>query len=232
VDNFFYFVETVLQNKPLLSMPLVFISGVLVSFTPCFYPLIPVILGIIGIDKDASKRKALSLSIVYVLGLSFVYTLLGIISSLTGSIFGQFTKLALFQFIAAIIFLIMGLILLDILHIPLGLSLNLKPKKTGYVGVFGLGLLSGLVVGGCTFPVLGSILTLMALNQNIFFGGLLLFIFSLGIGLIFIIVAVSEARILEFLRGKAALSSKIKKILGFVIILISVYFARRGFYLL
>ena len=232
MDNFFYFVDTLIKNHPLFSVPLVFISGVLVSFTPCFYPLIPVILGIIGINSDVSRRKALLLSIIYVLGLSFTYTVLGLVSSLTGSMFGEFAKRAFFQFTAAIVFMIMGLVLLDIMHIPLTFSLNLRPKKMGYLGIFALGILSGLVVGGCTFPVLGSILALMVLNQNIFFVGLLLFIFSLGIGLIFIIVAVSEANLLEFLKKNAIFFLGIKKALGIMLVLISLYFLRRGFYLL
>ena len=228
MSDFLQFVDILVREKPLLSLPLVFISGVLVSFTPCFYPLIPVILGMIGIDKDASRKEAFFLSLTFVLGLASVYTVMGALSALTGSIFGQFTKVSLIQFIAAVIFLIMGLALLEVVHIPLRIPSSFKPKRMGFLGAFILGVVSALVVGGCTFPVLGSILTLMALTKNVLMGGLLLFAFSLGIGAVFIVVAVFEARILSFLKSKAVLSIIIKKLFGIILILLSVYFFIRG----
>jgi cytochrome c-type biogenesis protein len=112
------FADTLVREKPLLSLPLVFLSGVLMSFTPCFYPLIPVILGIIGVDKEVSRKRAFFLSLSFVLGLAVVYTAMGVVSALTGTIFGQATKVALFQFIAALIFLLMGLVLLEVVHMP------------------------------------------------------------------------------------------------------------------
>ena len=114
MENFFYFVENLVKSSPLLSLPLVFISGVFLSLTPCFYPLIPVILGVIGIEKDTTFKKAFSLSLIYVLGLASVYTSLGVLSSLTGSIFGDISKFVWVRFVGATLFLFMGLILLDI----------------------------------------------------------------------------------------------------------------------
>ena len=232
MPEFIELADTLVRERSLLSLPLVFIAGALASFTPCFYPLIPVILGIIGVDRDVSKKKAFFLSLAFVLGLAAVYTVMGALSALTGSIFGQFTKVSLFQFIAAAIFLIMGLALLEVVHLPLSIPLNLKFKKMGFFGAFILGLVGALVVGGCTFPVLGSILTLIALTENVLVGGLLLFVFSLGLGAIFILVAVFQAGILSFFKNKAALSIRIKKSFGIILILLSVYFAMRGIYLL
>src|SRR4030042_1546553 len=123
-------------------------------------------------------------------GLSCVYTFLGIFSSLTGSIFGMLTKFAPVQFIAAAIFGLMGFFLLRS-RIKCGTNtVNFGGRWKGFAGAFVLGILSGLVVGGCTFPVLGTILVLMVFNKSLFIGGLLLFVFSLGIGTLFIVVAV------------------------------------------
>ncbi|MBN2120726.1 MAG: hypothetical protein JW734_06695 [Candidatus Omnitrophica bacterium] len=232
MGDFIYFIDSLVKNRPFLSLPLVFIAGVLVSFTPCSYPLIPVILGVIGIDKETSRKKAFFLSATYVLGLASIYTILGVISSLSGNIFGEWTKFAPLQFIAAVIFFFMGLVLLDVLNLPLNFSLNFRAKKTGYLGVFSLGVVSGLVVGGCTFPVLGSILTLIAFGKDVFLGGLLLFVFSLGLGVIFIAVAVFGAGALSFLKKRAVFLLWIKKFFGFMLILISLYFLIRGFSLL
>ncbi|MCD6539507.1 MAG: hypothetical protein J7K37_02255 [Candidatus Omnitrophica bacterium] len=179
MENFFYFVESLMKTDPLLSLPLVFISGVLVSFTPCFYPLIPVILGILGIEEKASFKKVLSLSLVYVLGLSLIYTGLGIVCSLTGKIFGQFSRSFWVQFIGAVVFAFMGLVLLDLFSfLQFRLPLKFNHKRLGIFGAFFLGAIGGLISGSCTFPVLGAILFLTALNKNVFLGGVLLFVFS------------------------------------------------------
>lgn len=232
MDNFFYFVETLIQQRPLWSIPFVFLSGLAVSFTPCFYPLIPVILGIIGIDEDTSKKEALFVSLIFVLGLSLVYTALGIVSSLTGTLFGASFKNPLFQFIAAIILVIMGFILLDFIHIPVSFSLNFRPKGVRVLGVFVLGMISGLISGGCTFPVLGTILVLIAFNKNVSSGGLLLFTFSLGIGSMFIMVALLGGTFLEFFKKNTKVFVRVKKLLGVGILLFSLFFFIKGFSLL
>ena len=226
------FADTLVRERPFVSLPLVFLSGVLMSFTPCFYPLIPVILGIIGVDKEISRERAFFLSLFFVLGMAVVYTAMGVASALTGTIFGQATKVALFQFIAAFIFFVMGLALLDVVPLPLSIPLNLRARKMGLAGAFVLGLIGALVIGGCTFPVLGSILTLMAFNKNLFLGGLLLFVFSLGLGALFILVAVFETRVLSFAKSKAGLFAGIKKLFGVSLIALAVYFIMRGVYLL
>jgi len=223
MSEFFYFVEDVIASNPLWSIPLVFFSGVLVSLTPCFYPLIPVILGIVGIDKDTSKKESLLLGLVYILGLSLIYTILGIISSLTGSIFGLVSKHPAVQFLGAAVFLFLGLALLDIVHLPSLFSI---------LEVFGIGILSGLVVGGCTFPVLGAILVLIAFGQDVFIGGLLLFVFSLGIGTVFLVVVLFGASIMERLKKNRLWFAVAKRFMGVCILGVCVYFLVRGFYLL
>ncbi|MFC1514997.1 cytochrome c biogenesis protein CcdA [Candidatus Omnitrophota bacterium] len=230
--EFIQFIETLVKERPLLSLPLVFISGALMSFTPCFYPLIPVILGIIGVDKDTSKRKAFFLSLSFAFGLAVVYTLLGMISALGGSIFGESIKVSIFQFIAAAVFLFMGLALFDVVHINLNLPLRFRSKRVGYLNAFILGLLGALVAGGCTFPVLGSILTLIAFTKNVVTGGLLLFVFSLGLGTIFVLAAVFGSQIFSVFKDNPVWRSRIKKIFGLGLILLSIYFLMKGVWLL
>ena len=232
MSEFFYFVEDVIASNPLWSIPLVFFSGVLVSLTPCFYPLIPVILGIVGIDKDTSKKESLLLGLVYILGLSLIYTILGIISSLTGSIFGLVSKHPAVQFLGAAVFLFLGLALLDIVHLPSLLKFNITSRRFSILEVFGIGILSGLVVGGCTFPVLGAILVLIAFGQDVFIGGLLLFVFSLGIGTVFLVVVLFGASIMERLKKNRLWFAVAKRFMGVCILGVCVYFLVRGFYLL
>ena len=67
----------------------VFFGGVLVSFTPCAYPLVPVVLGVIGARSSGSKLKGFTLSLLYVTGLAITYSILGLIAALTGRLFGE-----------------------------------------------------------------------------------------------------------------------------------------------
>ncbi len=228
MTGFFYFVEHFVKTSPLWSIPLVFVSGILMSLSPCFYPLIPVILGIIGVNDRISKKKALILSLIYVLGISSVYTFLGVLSAVSGKMFGQVSELPLVQFIAGGVMVLMGLALWNLFHFQLSFPVSRQLKELGWLGVFLLGIVSGLAVGSCTLPVLGAILVLIAFQKDVWIGGVLLFSFSLGIGAVFMVVAVLGNRLTKVLNKKSNLSLAVKKVMGIIIILIGIYFIFRG----
>ena len=78
-----------LEGTILFAYPVVFLGGLLTSFTPCVYPMIPIIVGYVGGQTVTTKKTGFFLSIIYVAGLSVTYSLLGAISALTGRIFGE-----------------------------------------------------------------------------------------------------------------------------------------------
>src|SRR3990167_451634 len=81
--------ESMIQANPFLAFVGVFLAGVLVSFTPCVYPVIPLTLGFIGARSTGSKLRGFVLSLIYLLGMAITYAVLGAIASLTGKFFGQ-----------------------------------------------------------------------------------------------------------------------------------------------
>jgi cytochrome c biogenesis protein CcdA len=233
VYDFFYYVENLIQQGPLISIPLVFISGIVVSLTPCFYPLIPVVLGVVGIRENTSRKKGFFTGLVFVLGLGFIYTILGIISALSGSLFGQVAKNSFVQVGVGVVFFFLGFSLLDIWHMPcLSFFRISKERKPGFFKVFIVGAVSGLVMGSCTLPVLGAILVLIAFYRNVVMGALLLFVFSLGIGVLFVLVAVFGSNILTFLKSRVKVFLGVKKSLGALILGLGLYFFIRGMYFL
>lgn len=170
-----------------LTFLLAFAAGILTSLTPCVYPIIPIIVTFIGARKDASRFKAFQLSLFYVLGMSVTYTFLGLLAAWSGSMFGKVQSSPWTNLLVGLIFILFGLYQLDL--IPINLPV-LTPKKgeSGFGTAFFIGLTSGVIASPCAAPVLGSILIFVADKQDLGFGALLMFVYSLGMGLLFLLL--------------------------------------------
>ncbi|MBN1912778.1 MAG: sulfite exporter TauE/SafE family protein [Candidatus Omnitrophica bacterium] len=202
-----------------------FLGGLAVGFSPCVYPLIPITLTFIGVRADSSRLKGLLLSLVYVFGLSITYSILGLIASLTGKLFGEMAKHPLSYFLIANACIIAGLSFLDVLSLNFtGLNLANKVKRnSGFFSVFLLGAVSGLIVGPCLTPALGTILFFVASKQNIIYGASLLFVFAYGMGILLIISGTFGAAFLSLSKSGVWLA-RLRKISGFVLIAAGEYF--------
>ena len=175
-------------------------AGVLVSFSPCVYPLLPVSLSFIGITSSKSKTRGFVLSLVYVTGIALVYSILGLISALTGSLFGRISLHPATRIIVGSIFIFFGFSLYGIIPIKsfdFFLKFRSEDKKKALTKVFLLGASSGLVITPCTSPILGSILVLVAAKGNFLYGSTLLLTFAYGVGFIFILAGTFSAILLK-----------------------------------
>jgi len=205
-----------------------FLGGILISFTPCVYPLIPITVGYIGVKAGGSKLKGLVLSLVYVTGIAFTYSVLGLLASLTGTIFGRISSSPITYFFVGGVIILFGLSMLDLFRIPLPNIIKLtKFKKQSYFSTFILGLSSGLIASPCLTPVLGSILVYLTAKKNLLYGVTLLFSFAYGMGLMLILVGTFSAVLINLPKsGKWMLY--IKKIFSFVLIGMGIYFIYAG----
>jgi len=203
-----------------------FFGGILASLTPCVYPLIPISAGYILGNAQNSKKRGLFLSLSYVTGIAITYSFLGILAVLTGSIFGKFSSNPVVNIVSGIFILIFGLSMFDLFHFNLTFSLNLKLPayiKGSHVPALLLGLVSGLMISPCLTPILGSILAYLSITKKIFYGGFLLFCFSYGMGLVFILIGTFGAAFPGLPKpGKWMVT--IKKIYASIIILSGLYF--------
>jgi len=218
--------ETALNSSLMLSIALCFMGGILASLSPCVYPLIPVVASFVGSRSvdDSSRTSAFFLSLAYVLGMAVVYSLLGMVAALTGTLFGSLSSSPMAQFLVANIFILFGLNILDVIPLPLmSVQAQQDNKSKGLVGAFVLGAASGLVASPCTAPVLGVLLTYVATEQNVALGGMLLFIFSIGLGLILIGVGTFSG-LLTSLPRPGQWMVWIKKGLGLAMIGLGEYF--------
>lgn len=204
---------------------LAFGAGILVSFSPCVYPLLPITIGFIGASNQKDKFHSFLLSLIYVLGMAITYCILGVFASLTGKIFGQISSSPVSFFIIGNISIIFGLSMLGVfeMHLPdFFLNKMVKGKKSKF-SVFLLGVTSGLIVGPCTAPVLGAILVYVATKQNLFYGIFLLFSFAYGMGALLILAGTFSAILVNMPKSGKWMYT-IERIGGILLILAGEYF--------
>ncbi len=171
-----------LSGNP-LDWAFAFGGGVLVSFTPCVFPLLPVSLSYIGARAAGSRRRGFTLSFSYVSGVAATYAVLGLIASLSGRLFGAIAAHPATTIAAGSIIAAMGLAMLGGLDFSVSRFLRLpQQKRSGHLGSLLFGMVSGLMVGPCTAPALGSILVYLATKKNVLYGTVLLLSFAYGLG--------------------------------------------------
>lgn len=215
--------EDLFASSPMVGLGVSFIAGLLISLSPCIYPLIPITLGIVGAGEVSSRLKAFLMSSIFVLGICFTYTLLGIISALFGILLSDLFANPITFLVLATLFFIFGLSLIGVFHLNLPIISPKHTKKSEKLSLFIFGMVSGLAMTPCNFPVLGAILSLISLRQNILYGAIALFLFSLGYGVVLIVLGTFTSLIRKLPRQGYWLIM-IKKILGCILILVGGYF--------
>jgi len=218
--------ENYLNSGNLLAYAVVFVGGILISFTPCVYPIIPITVGYIGGRAAGKKWHGFTLSLFYVLGMAIVYSAMGAIASLTGRLFGQISSSPIAFFVVGNICILLALSMLDVFYLPMPAFLSkIQPKGRagGFIGSVMVGMASGLVVGPCTAPVLGVLFTYVYTRQNVIFGVSLMFFFALGMGVLLIVLGTFSA-LLGSLPKAGKWMNTVKKVFGFILIGVGEYF--------
>ncbi len=215
--------DTYLQSSLLASLVIAFLGGVLASLTPCVYPMIPITAGVIGhANVGGSKRRGFVLSLTYVTGMALTYAALGIFAAATGRFFGSINSSPWTFLVVGNVFLLFGLGMLDVVQLPTFAG-KFTNKRLGIAGIFLAGISSALVAGPCTTPVLGSLLAYTASSQSLIMGGLLLFVFSLGMGALLLGVGTFSSFLASIPRSGAWMV-KIKKTMGLLMLVMAQYF--------
>jgi thiol:disulfide interchange protein DsbD len=202
----------------------VFLGGIIVSFTPCVYPLIPISVGYIGVKAGSSRLKGFILSLIYVTGVAVTYSFLGLLASLTGTIFGEISAHPLTNIFVGAVIILFGVSMLELFTLPLPNIIKPPlPRKQGYFSAFLLGLISGLIASPCLTPVLGAILAYLTTKKNLLYGVTLLFSFAYGMGLVLILCGTFTS-VLTALPKSGRWMTYIKKGGAIVLIGMGIYF--------
>ena len=228
IENIISNLSVYLQGSVLLAFLAAYLGGIVISFTPCTYPLIPVTIGFIGARSSSSKLRGFLLSLFYVGGLALTYAVLGGAAALSGMLFGQMQTTPWTYFIMANLCLIMGLSMLDVFSIALPIPQKLmkltgSSNKKGFLTSFLIGTVSGVVIGPCTAPALAVLLGYVAIKTNILLGMSLLFVFAFGMGTLLIILG-TFAGVIAALPQSGQWMTKIKLVSGLILIGAAEYF--------
>ena len=163
--------DVYLKSSASMAFLAAFIGGVLTSFTPCVYPMVPIIAGYVGSRNiGGSKVRGFILSLIYVIGVALIYTALGIVAALSGRFFGEFNSNPWIHFFIANVMIVLGLAMLDVFTIPT-IGIRSGSARGGFFGVFLMGIVSGLVAGPCTCTSNGSLAGLCCHNSECAFWG-------------------------------------------------------------
>ncbi len=206
--------------------------GIGLAFTPCVFPMYPIISGIvIGQGKNIRLSRALSLSVIYVQGMAITYSLLGLVVASAGVQFQAALQHPVILGIFIIAFILLALAMFGAYEIQLPASwqerlnsLSNDQKRGSYVGVFVMGVLSGLIASPCTTAPLTGILLFIAQTGDMLFGFVALYVLSLGMGIPLILFAVTGGKLLP----KAGNWMNIVKVtFGFMMLAVALIFVER-----
>jgi cytochrome c-type biogenesis protein len=214
-----------LASGSLLAYAAVFGGGLLIGFSPCIYPVLPITVGYIGSRSAGRRGTGFLLGVAYAVGMAAVYAVLGSAAALSGTVFGQEAASPWANLLVGNVCILMALSLFDLFHLPVPSFLQKVrgERREGIGGAFLVGAASGLVVGPCTAPVLGSLLVYVSTKKNLPFGASLLFVFALGMGVL-PVLAGTFTGLLATLPKPGRWMETIRKGFGVFLILVGEYF--------
>ncbi|SIQ99830.1 thiol:disulfide interchange protein DsbD [Shewanella morhuae] len=217
-----------LSNDSLIWTLVIFFGlGVGLALTPCVFPMYPILSGIIvGQGQKLSTAKAFTLSMAYVQGMAITYSILGLVVASAGLKYQAALQHPSVLVVLAILFFVLSLSMFGLYDLKLPSSWQQKmnsvsnnQKGGNLVGVFFMGVISGLVASPCTTAPLSGALVYVAQTGDLLQGFLALYVLSMGMGLPLLIIGTSGGKLLP---RAGAWMDIIKTVFGFLLIAVSI----------
>jgi thiol:disulfide interchange protein DsbD len=223
---------TLTSGKMFFTIIFFFGLGLLLAFTPCVFPMIPILSSIIvGQGENISTSKAFSLSLVYVLAMAVTYTVAGVIVGLSGENIQVWFQNPWVISVFAGIFVLLSLAMFGFyeLQMPSGIQNKLNnissgAKQGSYVGAGIMGLLSALIVGPCVTAPLIGVLIYIAETGNAWVGGIALFSLSMGMGAPLLAIGTSAGKVLP---KAGAWMDAVKAVFGVLLLGLAIWMLER-----
>jgi len=216
------------------------LAGLLSFVTPCVLPLVPPYLGYLaGATLDevrgesvvarAAQRRMIFFGFAFVLGFTTVFVLLGATASALGRLILRYS--ADLSVVAGIVIIVMGLHFLGVFRIPFlyrELRFDSRNVKAGPLGAYVMGLAFGFGWTPCIGPVLATILAVAGSRDTVAQGAGLLAVYSLGLGLPFMLAALFAGPFLSFMRRFRTFMPRVEQAMGVILILTGILFISGG----
>jgi thiol:disulfide interchange protein DsbD len=209
-----------------------FLAGLLLSFTPCVLPMVPIVAGLIaGQGANATRGRSFALSLAYVLGMAATYTGAGVAVAAAGqqaqTLFQQTWIILLF----AALFVAMSLSMFGFYTVQMPnaiqtrmTALSNQQKSGSYIGVVVMGALSALIVTTCVGPALVAALSVIGQSGQMARGGLALFAMAIGMGVPLLVVGASAGQLLP---RAGAWMDTVKQVFGALMLMVAVWMLSR-----
>ncbi len=145
----------------MLSFILVFLGGLALNLTPCVYPLIPITLGFFGGQSESKTSRLFGLASVYVVGMAITYSVIGVVTALSGALFGSLLQnpIVLIGIAAVLVALSLSMFGLYEFQLPSSWMTKFGEARSGYFGALFMGLTMGVVAAPCIGPFVVGLLT-------------------------------------------------------------------------
>ncbi len=192
------------QDSFLLTLLSFLGFGLLLAFTPCVFPMIPILSGIIvGQGKEITNRKAFLLSLSFVLASAVTYTVFGVLAALFGSNLQATFQAPWLIYLFSGVFIVLSLSMFDFYHLELPKSLQArlhnasdKHRDGSFIGAALMGVFSSLIVGPCVAAPLAAALMYIGQSGDVILGGSALFVMGFGMGIPLLIIGTSAGSLL------------------------------------
>lgn len=208
-----------------VSLIIVFLGGLALNLTPCVYPLIPITIGYFGGQSEGSTGKLFGLGTFYILGMALTYSIVGVVTSLSGAIFGSLLQNPIVIIVIALIFVALSLSMFGMYEMKMPDKWVMKAggAKSGVFGAFFMGLTMGIVAAPCIGPFVLGLVTFVAAKGDPFYGFLMFFTMAVGLGLPYLFLALFSGKIKSLPKAGMWMEA-VKRIFGFILLGMALYF--------
>lgn len=226
-----------IHKNPVLALGLLFLAGLLLAFTPCVYPMIPIVANIVARQKTIDSKKTFALSASYGVGVATAYGLLGALIAWLGrtvNILGYLQNpIVLIAF--AVLFALLALYMFDVLKISLPSAIRDKLQaksqaaddKLGSIGgSFLAGGLSALVVSPCVSAPMAGALAAVSVSDSVLFGFFALFMLGIGLSLPLMLMGAAQGK---WMPKAGVWMARVKEFCGLLLLAVSLLLIERVF---
>ena len=223
-------VDFFLHESPIFIILIFLLLGILISLTPCIFPMIPILSSIIMAQEgkeESQKSNPFLISLVYVLAMAVTYAIVGVIAGISGIDVSAALQNPWILTIFAIIFVALAISLFGYYEIGLPASWQSKLTKAsdeaqgkgGIIGTAIMGFFSALIVGPCVTPPLGGAVLFITLTGNAVLGGFALFAMGLGMGLPLLVIGLGAGK---FMPKPGGWMTRVSQVFGVTMLAVAI----------